>query len=102
MDIDCIAQVKERLNKFSLLITLLRKDTISCTKTQFSSCELGLSGFHRYEHLIPIRQKFQNILERKLCNCFGQLLYIYLKKFNDGIEHDVDSAYGVCIHFRHS
>ena len=25
------------------------------------------------------RQKFQNIIERQLCNCFGQLLLIYQK-----------------------
>ena len=45
------------------------------------------------------RQEIQNILEINLCNCFGQLLLIYLKNVEHGIEHDVlDSPYGVCIH----
>ena len=39
------------------------------------------SGFYRYEHTYSYkRQEFQNILEINLCNCFGQLLLIYLKK----------------------
>ena len=58
------------------------------------------SGFYRYEHIYSYkRQEFQNILEINLCNCFGQLLLIYLKNVEYGIEHDVlDSPYGVCIH----
>ena len=36
------------------------------------------SGFYRYEHIYSCkRQEFQNILERKLCNRFRQLLLIY-------------------------
>ena len=36
------------------------------------------SGFYRYEQVYTYRkQEFLNILERKLCNCFGQLLLIY-------------------------
>ena len=51
------------------------------------------SGFYKYENLYTYRRKkFQNILERKLANCFGQLLHIH------GIEDDVDSAYGVFIY----
>ena len=44
------------------------------------------------------RQEFQNILEINLCNCFGQLLLIYLKNVEHGIEHVLDSPYVVCIH----
>ena len=36
---------------------------------------------------------FQNIVERKLCNCFGQLLHVYPKIMEHGVEHDVDSAF---------
>ena len=41
------------------------------------------NGFYRrYEHIYSYkRQEFQNVLEINLCNCFGQLLLIYLKKF---------------------
>ena len=41
------------------------------------------SGFYRrYEHIYSYkRQEFQNVLEINLCNFFGQLLLIYLKKF---------------------
>ena len=55
------------------------------------------SGFYRYEHIYFYkRQEFENILEINLCNCFGQLLLIYLKNFEYGIEHDVlDSPYKV-------
>ena len=54
-----------------------------------------------YKHIYPYRRKeFPNILEHKLCNCFGQLLL--LKNFEHGIGHDIDSAYEVCIHYRHS
>ena len=37
------------------------------------------SDFYWYEHVYTYRrrQEFQNIPERKLCNCFGQLLLIY-------------------------
>ena len=36
-----------------------------------------------YKRLYTYRkQKFQNILERKLSSCFGQLLHIYYKKFS--------------------
>ena len=45
------------------------------------------------------RQEFQNILETNLCNCFGQVLLIYLKNVEHGIEHILDSHYGVCIHY---
>ena len=39
------------------------------------------SGFYRYEHIYSYkRREFQNILEINLCNCFRQLLLIYLKK----------------------
>ena len=55
--------------------------------------------FYRYEHLYPSRRKeFQNILKRKLCNYFGQLLLVYQKNFEQRIEHDIDSAYEVCKH----
>ena len=42
-------------------------------------------------------EEIQNILERKLCNCFGQLLVIHYENAEHGIEH-IDSAYRVCIH----
>ena len=44
------------------------------------------------------RQEFQNILEISLCNCFGQLLLIYLKNVEHGNGHVLDSPYVVCIH----
>ena len=56
------------------------------------------NGFYRYKHIyIYRRQKFQNILERKLCNCFGQLLRKEFSKKNvgNGIENDVENKYGV-------
>ena len=35
--------------------------------------------FYRYDHIYTYRRKeFQNIFERKLCNCFGQLYVTYL------------------------
>ena len=34
-------------------------------------------------------QEFQSILERKLCNHFGQLLLIYQKSVKHGIELDI-------------
>ena len=44
-------------------------------------------------------QEFQNILERSLCNYCGHLLHTYGKKnVEHGIEHDFDSACGVCMH----
>ena len=54
----------------------------SCTRISNSfSPEINFiwtSGFYRCEHLCTYRrQEFQNILERKLCNCFGQLLHVY-------------------------
>ena len=62
---------------------------------QVFSCELvvlWISGFYVYEHLHTHgRVKFQNVIKRKLANCFGQLLHIH------GIQDDVDSACGVCI-----
>ena len=62
----------------------LKKITFKCT------CD-----FFRYRHVYTYRRKeFQNILERKLRNCFGHLLLIYYKNVEDGFEHDIDSAYG--------
>ena len=53
-------------------------------------------GFYRYEHVYIYRRKeFKNNLETILCSCFGQLLFIYWKNFDHGIEHDIESAYGV-------
>ena len=53
-----------------------------------------------YEHVSTYRRnEFQSILERELCNCFGQLLLIYLSHFKQGNENDIDSAYGICIHY---
>ena len=54
------------------------------------------SGFYRHEQLYTYgRQEFQNILERKVCNCFGQLVHVYKENVEHGVEHNVDSAYGV-------
>ena len=58
----------------------------------------------RYEPVYTYkRKKFLNIFETKLCDCFGQLLFVSLKNVElgveHGIEHDIDSAYGVCIHW---
>ena len=38
------------------------------------------------------RKEFQNILERKLCNCFGRLLLACEKNVEHGMEHDIDSV----------
>ena len=55
--------------------------------------------FKRYEQLYTYKRKeFQNIPERKLCNCFGRLLLTYEKNVEHGIEIDINSAYGVCKH----
>ena len=55
--------------------------------------------FYRYKLLYTYRRKeFQNILERKLWNCFKQLLLIYYKNAELGIKHVIDSAHRVCIH----
>ena len=48
------------------------------------------SHFYRFEHVYSYRrQEFQNILEIKLCNRFGQLLLIYQKNVEHGIKHNV-------------
>ena len=60
---------------------------------------LSTCDFYRYKHVYNYRKKeFRNILEKKLCNCFGQFLLIYKKNIEHGIELDTDIAYGVCIH----
>ena len=47
----------------------------------------GLCGFNKYEHLRKYRrQEFENVLEKMLCNCFRQLLRIYSKNIEHGIE----------------
>ena len=39
--------------------------------------QMWTSGFYWYEHIYTYRkQEFQNIFERKLCNCFEELLLI--------------------------
>ena len=48
--------------------------------------------------LSDLKNYLQNILERKLCNCLGQLLLIYYKNVKNKIECDIDSANGICIH----
>lgn len=59
----------------------------------------SIPGFYWYEHVYAYRkQEFQNIFDRKLCNCLGQLLLIYYKNVDHGIELDIDKAYGVCKH----
>ena len=53
--------------------------------------QCGLVIFHRYEHLSTNRlQKFQNILQRKLRKCLGQLLQ---KNVKHKTEQDVDNLY---------
>ena len=60
---------------------------------------LSNCDFYRYKHLYTYRKnELRNILEKKLCNCFGQFLLIYKKNVEHGIELDIDVAYGVCIH----
>ena len=60
---------------------------------------LPLSDFYKYEHGYTYRRKeFQNIRERKLCHCFGQLLLVYWKKIEHWAEHDIGSANGLCKH----
>ena len=64
---------------------------------------MWIRGFYNINiNTLYLRQKFQNMLERKLCNCFEQLSQIYSKNVKHGIEHYVDSVYGVWIHYRHS
>ena len=51
-------------------------------------------------HASGIRREWFTLKERyavALDSC-----YIFSKNVKHGIEHDVDSAYGVCIHYRHS
>ena len=39
--------------------------------------QMWTSGFYWYEHIYTYRkQEFKNIFERKLCNCFEELLLI--------------------------
>ena len=54
------------------------------------------SGFHRNKKVYTYRR--QSTLGRKLCKFFGQLLLTYWKDVEHGIEHDIDWAYGVCMH----
>ena len=64
---------------------------------------MWIRGFYNINmNTLYLRQKFQNMLERKLCNCFEQLSQIHSKNVKHGIEHYVDSVYRVCIHYRHS
>ena len=52
------------------------------------TCEI-----YRYEYAYTSRRKeFQNILERKLCNCFEQMLLIQEKNVEHGIKYDIDSS----------
>ena len=65
----------------------LRKQGIQIQKTMSHNFQFLLPlkitfmcfcDFCRYEHVYTYKKKgFQNILERKLCNCFRQLLFIY-------------------------
>ena len=58
----------------------------------FWTLKLPLCGLElyklSYKHVFThrMRQEFQNILEKKLRNCFRQLLFIYLKMFNMELE----------------
>ena len=68
-----------------------------------STC--GLSGFYRHEHIyIYRRQEFQNIIECKLCSCFGQLLLIYwnVKNVDHGIGHSILIVLIELSYIRHS
>ena len=57
---------------------------------------MWISGFHRNKKVYTYRR--QSTLGRKLCKFFGQLLLTYWKDVEHGIEHDIDRAYGVCMH----
>ena len=55
-------------------------------------------GFFIHEHLYTYRKnENQNILERKLFSCFGQLVNVYWKNDEHEVEHDVDNTYGLCV-----
>ena len=46
------------------------------------------------------RKEFQNIIEKKLCNCFGSCYLFTEKMLNMELSmNDIGSAYGVCIHY---
>ena len=65
--------------------------------------DMWASCFHRCKHLPPtyIRQKFQNIFEGKLCNCFGSC-YIFKRLLNMELSMMLvvltDFAYVIDIH----
>ena len=77
--------VNSGLNKFSShlyqALKILLKGTQYPARKRLPSSGLGLEVFIDVSTYLYTyrRQKFQNILERKLCNCFGQLICIYLK-----------------------
>ena len=48
-------------------------------------CLHVLIDISTYLYTYRKRPKFQNILERKFSNCFGQLLYIYQKN----LKHEI-------------
>ena len=63
----------------SLLVCLkqlLNREIIFHLKSIGTEKHMWTSGFYSYECMCTDRkQEFQNILERKLYNCFGQLLF---------------------------
>ena len=60
--------------------------------------------FYRYEYVCTYRRKeFQNIFENKNYGSYENYAlgscYLFTKKcVEHGIEHDIERAYGVCIH----
>ena len=62
------------------------------------------SGFHRYEDL-PIYLQKAEISKpswKKVMQLLRTVVIYVLKNVKHGFKHNVDSAYGVCIHYKHS
>ena len=58
------------------------------------------SGFHIYEHILTEGRKYETLLKESYAVALDSCWVLTENVFN-GIEHDADSAYGVCIHYRH-
>ena len=58
------------------------------------------SSFRRYEHVLSEGRNFKKFLKKSYAVALDRCC-IFTKKILHGIERDVDSAYGVCINYRH-
>ena len=58
------------------------------------------SGFHVYENILTESRKYETLLKESYAVALDSC-WVLTEKMLHGIEHDADSAYGVCIHYRH-